>query len=177
MRVLNNKKDSGITNEVLESAKTKNSKTSYFISFIIMSIFLINLLLPRMYNVWFVLPFFLVIALTAKILAEYDFLKNYIEDNNLRLYLYNFLFGLPIICFSLGKFNAREIYYSNLSKYIKVIKKDINNNMSANESQNLLSFLGDKLIVGNLDNTKIWIFNQSEVSEVEIYTPDEKEKK
>lgn len=73
--------------------------------------------------------------------------------------------------FMLGKIKALAIYNNSEIKYIKHL---INNNateiFAAKDSTNfkLIGFLGDKLIIGSLDNKQTVILNQSSISNLVI---------
>lgn len=126
---------------------------------------------------WIISIFWMFLPLSVIII---DYLTRYeIVQQNREFFkaTFSLIMITPFITFLLGKANGIEVY--NNSK-INIVNKKIIANISDTSQISSIKFLGslgDKFIVSDLSNKKIFVINQSDGMGIEIQIPNESRNK
>lgn len=157
---------------------TKPQKVRYFIAnnidfHIVFAALLISLIiaLTNMSVAWFIVCCGLFSIATIEKIIYTPFVIRMIPEATTRKYLTMFIIILPVNSLIVGRANAIAAYNNNRLIYIKTKSSKYSNEMAPmidSMRLKLLGFLGDKLIISDLRNKKVWVLNQADFEICEL---------
>ena len=94
-------------------------------------------------------------------------MKKLVPASNFRKCLIHIFVVVPVISFSTGKINSLNIYHNKKINLVEFIKD--NKIMDQKKKPfKLLGFVGEKIIISDLNNEKIQIINQSSFDQIQL---------
>ena len=156
-----------------EAFNTRKKKINYFIIVVVAALTPTYLMFKQYPEFWIAACFVLMFLLQYKFVISYTIIK-IIPNYTLRYYFAHVFVLVPMFCIMTGKTKSLNIYNNTDIKYININSIKTKISISDSASLKLLGFLGDKLIIGSLDNKQIFVLNQEMFDAVEL---DKKEDK
>ncbi len=101
-------------------------------------------------------------------LQSNNFIKKIIPKFSSRFILIFTIISFPTLSFMLGKKNSLRIYHNEYIKIINSPEINIKQKLSDTIPLKLIGFMGDKFIVGTLNNNKIFVLAQSAFNVIEL---------
>jgi hypothetical protein len=120
------------------------------------------------YLFWIISGYLIAFRITHR-LVNSDLIIRKIPNIIFRSYIANLIVFIPISCFIIGKVSSLQIYRNSKIKTIEIVPISKNIQKSENScSLKLLGFISDKIIISEIDNSKIYIYNMDSLSEIVI---------
>lgn len=139
---------------------------------LIISIPVVFLFWLKTFNPFLLFPTFVVFAILLFLkFYNSNFMKKLIQHKKIRLLICGLFVLTPIFCVGTAKLFAMNIYHNKNIKLVKIRNSSIefqNKPVPDSPSLKLVGFLGDKIIISTIDNSKVLIINQSSFQGVEL---------
>lgn len=97
---------------------------------------------------------------------RYPYIKKQIPYFTIRYYLGYVLCFFPISCFTTGKVLALGIYNNSNIQNVQLLKENLKDAGIDTLPKKFIGFIGDKLIIGSIDNKMVYVLNQSDFGNI-----------